>query len=439
MPITLPRWFTGRFQVTRLVLIAAGLLPSLGCINSYSETTAAPSPVASTEVAAKDKPAPSAAADSEQRQPVADAPHVLSDADLAAGWIALFDGETLFGWKAYSKANWAVKEGAITVSEGEKGLLCTHVQFSDYELRLDYQATPETNSGIFLRTPTVAELEDVTTRCYELNIAPPSNGFPTGSLVGREKAEGIVTDNAWHTLHVTVLGDKVTVKHDDKELYTYTDKMPPGRGYIGLQLNSGAIAFKNVHLKPLALAPIFNGKDLTGWSKPEGSKSEFSVSEDGLLKVKNGRGALESDGAYGDFVLQLECMTHAKELNSGIFFRSIPKELTNGYESQIHNGYKNGDRTQPVDHGTGAIFRRVNARLVVADDLAWLYKTVVADGANIEVWVNGYPVTAWTDERKADKNPRNGLRTEAGTLQIQGHDPTTDLSFRNIKIAELRK
>lgn len=416
------------------VAALAGLWPATGC-NSKPYTGDAEAVIEVAPTAAK--PATPVAA--EKKTPVAEAPKVLSDEDLAAGWIALFDGETLFGWKAYSDANWAVKEGAITVSEGAKGLLCTHVQFSDYELRADYKAAASTNSGIFLRTPTTAELEDVKTRCYELNIAPPTNGFPTGSLVGREKAPEIKADDAWHTFHVTVLGDKVTVKHDGVELYTYTDPMPAGRGYIGLQLNEGEVAFKNVHLRPLALEPIFNGKDLSGWSQPEGSKAEYSVDAEGVMKVKNGRGALESEGAYGDFVLQLECLTHAKELNSGIFFRCIPKELTNGYESQIHNGFKNGDRTQPVDHGTGAIFRRVNARLVVSDDLAWTYKTVVADGANIAVWVNGYPVTAWTDERKADKNPRNGSRTEAGTLQIQGHDPTTDLSFKNMKVVELRK
>jgi hypothetical protein len=52
-------------------------------------------------------------------------------------------------------------------------------------------------------------------------------------------------------------------------------------------------------------------------------------------------------------------------------------------------------------------------------------------------WINGYQVSDWTDTRAPHDNPRKGSRTAAGTLQIQGHDPTTDLSFRNIKIAEL--
>ena len=88
---------------------------------------------------------------------------------------------------------------------------------------------------------------------------------------------------------------------------------------------------------------------------------------------------------------------------------------------------------------TSAQLLFVNARLVVSNDLEWFHQTVIADGPRIACWVNGYPVTAWTDERQPDPNPRNGLRLDAGTLQIQGHDPTTNLSFRNIRGVELAK
>jgi hypothetical protein len=52
------------------------------------------------------------------------------------------------------------------------------------------------------------------------------------------------------------------------------------------------------------------------------------------------------------------------------------------------------------------------------------------------VWVNGYHVVDWEDTREPDENPRRGLRLEAGHISLQGHDPTTDLSFRNMRIAE---
>ena len=110
----------------------------------------------------------------------------------------------------------------------------------------------------------------------------------------------------------------------------------------------------------------------------------------------------------------------------------------NGYESQIQNGILDDDRTKPMDAGTGAIFRRKNARYVAANDFEWFAKTIIAEGPHIATWVNGYLVTDWVDRRKADKNPRRGLRTEPGSIILQGHDPTTKFSFRNLRIVEMK-
>jgi hypothetical protein len=46
-------------------------------------------------------------------------------------------------------------------------------------------------------------------------------------------------------------------------------------------------------------------------------------------------------------------------------------------------------------------------------------------------------VADWTDARPANENPRQGKRLAAGTITLQGHDPTTNLLFRNLRIAEL--
>ncbi|NQT12598.1 MAG: DUF1080 domain-containing protein, partial [Planctomycetes bacterium] len=40
-------------------------------------------------------------------------PNTLTPEELAEGWILLFDGESLFGWRAASEANWAVEDGVI--------------------------------------------------------------------------------------------------------------------------------------------------------------------------------------------------------------------------------------------------------------------------------------------------------------------------------------
>jgi hypothetical protein len=358
---------------------------------------------------------------------------VLSTDELTDGWIRLFDGQTLFGWEANTDANWRVEDGTIVVDKGQRGLLCTTVDFADYVLRVDFKADPQTNSGIFLRTPITPT--DPKSDCYELNIAPDDDAFPTGSLVFRKKTEGNNREQ-WQTFEVTVAGDEITIRLDGEQIMHFVDEQPVRRGRIGLQLNQGRVAFRNIYLKPLSLDPIFDGTTLDGWKTFPEMDSTFSVTDEGLLHVENGRGQLESTESYGDFVLQLQCRTNAPHLNSGIFFRCIPGELMNGYESQIQNQFE-VNRRDPADCGTGGIFRRVNARFVAADDQTWFSMTIVATGPRFGIWVNGLQVTAWTDDRKPDENPRRGLRTAPGTIMIQGHDPTTDIDFRNLRIAEL--
>jgi hypothetical protein len=363
-------------------------------------------------------------------------PQLLADELLADGWIQLFDGQTLFGWAPASDANWRVEEGAIVVDEGDRGLLCTTSRFHDFVLHLQFRSPQTTNSGIFIRTPTrpANPSED----CYEVNIAPPDNPFPTGSIVQREKTSlaGVEPD-AWHTYLITAEKGTVTLQIDGQEVCRYQDPSPLPPGYIGLQLNEGRVEFRDIRIRPLGTRPIFNGKDLTGWSTDQARESRFSVTDAGELRVQGGSGQIESEGRYGDFVLQLECFVAGDRLNSGVFYRCIPGQRMNGYESQIHNAFRDGDRTEPLDGGTGAIYRRQSARYVVPDDREWFTKTIIADGPHVSVWVNGHHVTDWTDTRPPHDNPREGLRTEPGTICIQGHDPTTDLRFRKLRIAEL--
>lgn len=369
-------------------------------------------------------------------------PNQLSQDELWEGWIQLFDGESLYGWKPASKANWEVRDGAIHVSEGEPGLLHTTTQFGNYTLRVDLKAAERTNSGIFLRTsPKPASPTD---GCYELNIAELGvSDFPTGSLVGRKASDLKELDTQWHTLEVTADGAKFTVKLDGRQVLEFTDESAPlGRGFIGLQFNRGEIAFRNIFLKPLGLKPLFNGKNLNGWTILEDAegkrdKSEFAVTDDGVLHMKDGPGQLETNDKFADVVLQTEAFVNGEELNSGIFFRSIPGEYQNGYEAQIHNGTTEGDANKPNNSGTGGIFRRQEARKVNAKDFEWFAMTIIAVDKQIATWVNGIQVTDWTDTRKPDPNPRRGLRQEAGTIILQGHDPTTDLQFRKIEASEV--
>jgi 3-keto-disaccharide hydrolase len=203
----------------------------------------------------------------------------------------------------------------------------------------------------------------------------------------------------------------------------------------------GRLELRNLKLRPLDATPLFNGTDLSGWKVFRGDlkrmNTKFEVTAAGELSARNGPGDLQTEKQFDNFVLQLECKTNGKGLNSGVFFRCVPDQYQNGYEAQIHNGFKDNDRTKPVDFGTGAIYRRVPARKVVSNDREWFTLTVVVDGPHIGTWVNGYQTVDWTDDRKPADNPRHGRRLAKGHISLQGHDPTTDVLFRNIRITKL--
>ena len=50
-------------------------------------------------------------------------------------------------------------------------------------------------------------MDDIKTKCYELNIAPPDNPFPTGSFVGRQKAKEVPERaGEWQSFEATLDG-----------------------------------------------------------------------------------------------------------------------------------------------------------------------------------------------------------------------------------------
>jgi hypothetical protein len=364
----------------------------------------------------------------------------ITPAELAGGWMSLFDGKTLYGWQANSDLNWSVRDGAIRADRGKRGLLLTTFQIADFEFRCEYFLQKGGNSGIFLRTPLTPK--DPRRDCYELNMCDSHPTFPTGSIVGRQKAKGVFPgEGKWMTMEVRVRGPRIQARLDGSPVIDFTDASPSALriGHIGLQMNGGAVAFRKIALRPLGTKDLFDGLHLDGWHRVPGSKTQFEV-VDGTIHASGGPGFLETNDTFADFVLQFDARTNGPNLNSGIFFRAMAgtlKQPSNGYELQIHNGFKHGDRSDPVDAGTGAIYRRTKARWVVSNDREWFTGTLIANGGHFSVWIDGVQVTDWTDTRPDDPNPRRGRRLAAGHFLLQGHDRTTDLNFRRIRVAPL--
>jgi hypothetical protein len=244
-----------------------------------------------------------------------------------------------------------------------------------------------------------------------------------------------------------VEGDRFLILLDGKKVLDARDKSH-ALGHIGLQYNKDKkVEFRNIKLKPLGLGPIFNGKDLSGWKKverPDGAKAppEWGVKEN-AIHVEKGPGQLETQSTYQDFVLQLDVRTNPKDdkhhPNSGVFFRGEPGKFWTGYESQIRNEYKENDRSQAVDFGTGGIYHFQPARRVIPNDGSFFAKTIVAHGRHIATWVNGIQVSDYDDTRSEGTDVLKEARLTAGPIGLQAHDPTTNLDFRNLRIAVLPK
>lgn len=63
--------------------------------------------------------------------------------------------------------------------------------------------------------------------------------------------------------------------------------------------------------------------------------------------------------------------------------------------------------------------------------------TVIATGTHLATWGNGCQMTDWIDTRVSHDNPRKGMRTKPGTIQLQAHDPLTDVLYSNIRVVDL--
>lgn len=340
--------------------------------------------------------------------------------DVAEGqWINLFDGESLYGWTSMGDCNWDVQDGLITVDDGTSGLLATLAQFSDFDLSVTMRVTGLGTAGIAFRTP--------------MSGHPQEQGGSTVFLTAGE-------DNvAFSTVNIRALGDEVSATVNDIDVPVTA---PNAKGHIALQFHRydrfrkcPKIEIKEVKLRPLAMTSLFNGENLDGWNIIPERKSVFSVIDE-ALNIKDGNGQIETEGVFRDFVLQLDVISNGEHLNSGVFFRTPPNVFWVGYEAQIRNEWLRDDRSKPVDYGTGGLYGLKAARKVVSTDHEWFTMTVACCDNHFAVWVDGYQTANFTDTRPVaeDANGKNAYVNTAGTINLQGHDPKTDLSFKNINI-----
>ena len=127
-------------------------------------------------------------------------------------WRTLFDGRSLDGWTQLGDANWALKDGAAQADNGKTGFLVSNETFGDVEIRAEFWASDDANSGIFIRCTNPLKIG--TASGYEVNIYDqrPEPAYGTGAIVGVAKVSPMPkAGGRWNVMEIRAKGDRFTV------------------------------------------------------------------------------------------------------------------------------------------------------------------------------------------------------------------------------------
>jgi len=169
------------------------------------------------------------------------------------GWISMFDGKTLDGWKANQNPEaWTVRDGCIT-GDGEQSHLFWMVrECENCEFKAEVKINHGGNSGMYFRTAWGPGFP----RGYEAQVnSSHSDPVRTGSLYGFVKIfETLIPDDVWGTQHIVARGNHIVIRVNDKVVVdTIESSNRYTKGYCALQQhNKGSVVqYRNLMFKPL--------------------------------------------------------------------------------------------------------------------------------------------------------------------------------------------
>lgn len=182
--------------------------------------------------------------------------------------------------------------------------------------------------------------------------------------------------------------------------------------------------------------PLFDGKSLDGWKANEKPET-FSV-QNGAIVVRGDRSHLFYVGPvqnheFKNFEVKMDIMTK-KNANSGVYIHTeFQKDgwPAKGYEIQVNNTHSDAKK------GAGLYGIKDNATAPAKDD-EWYTMTIKVEGKRIVTTVNGTVITDYTEEENAKRPDQfKGRTLSQGTFAIQGHDPGSEVHFKNIAVRPL--
>ena len=401
------------------------------------------------------------------------------------GFLPLFDGKTLNGWKLLGGKGdgYGVKDGVLYCAKGGGGNLLTERQYSDFIFRFEFKLEAGGNNGIALRAPLEGGslaylgmesqiLDDAAPQYAKLKAAQYHGSI---YLVAPAKRGALRPVGEWNEeeiycrgrhLRVTVNG-KVTV---DTNLNDVTDRETlrkhPGmlrdKGHLGFLGHNDYVEFRNLRLKELPVSEalnippqgfkrLFNGETLEGWkglvadpikrakmSKEELAAAQAKADDDMAAHWGAADGMLIFDGKghnictardYGDFEMLCDWKIQPKG-DSGIYVRGTPQiqiweRDTPGNPKRVGSGglYNNQKKENPTDP------------LKWADHAPGLWNRfrILCVGDKVHVFLNDQlVVNNVTLENYWD---RTQPLFPFGQIELQSHG--SQLYFRNLYVREI--
>jgi hypothetical protein len=178
------------------------------------------------------------------------------------GWRTLINGDKgLENFDRVGDANWRAEGGAIVADRGRSGFLLTRDAYRDFEMRVEFWADRDTNSGVFFRCDSRDKINAAT--CYEVNIwdTRPDPKFGTGAIVDIKAVPVPLKNRAggkWNTYEIVAKGSSLVVKLNGVQTANAQDARHYD-GPIGLQYaiggvngaQGGPIKWRKVQIRPL--------------------------------------------------------------------------------------------------------------------------------------------------------------------------------------------
>jgi hypothetical protein len=172
-----------------------------------------------------------------------------------AGWVTLLDGpKGLDNWDRVGEANWRLVDGVVQADKKagkENAFLVSKHPYKDFQIRIEFWASDDANSGIFMRCQDPKKITDKS--CYEANIYDqrPDPSYGTGAIVNFAKVSPMPkAGGKWNTFEITVKGTQLSVMLNGTRTVNVQDSSFTS-GPIALQYGAGIVKFRKVQIKPL--------------------------------------------------------------------------------------------------------------------------------------------------------------------------------------------